>query len=140
MKATMPKAAGDQEDFSDLSDDDVPSNLDTISEDEKVQSVEEVEEEENGSDTFTMAEGSDDEDLVDWSEANVPGGLVEYDGSDAGNEEEWAGFGDEPSKKRKRAGDQQEKQGRRKKLKSLPTFASYEDYQAMIDADPEDNI
>lgn len=40
-------------------------------------------------------------------------------------------------KKRKR---DEEKDGNRKKLRALPTFASYEDYAKMIEDGPEDNV
>ena len=40
---------------------------------------------------------------------------------------------------RRKRGDDDAK-SRKKKLRSLPTFASYEDYAKLIDDEPEDNI
>ena len=43
------------------------------------------------------------------------------------------------TRKRKGRGDGDERT-RKKKLRSLPTFASYEDYARMIEDGPEENI
>lgn len=97
------------------------------------------EEDEDEGDGFDLAEASDAEDLLPL-DADVPTGLIEFDGSDAedgGAEEEWGGVGDGAVKKRKRGDNDKNK---RKKLKSLPTFASYEDYAKLIEDGPEDNI
>ena len=83
-----------------------------------------------------MAEQSDNEDLVPLDD--IPQGLIEYDGSDADSEEEWQGIDEGAvSKKRKR---NDEEASKRKKPRSLPTFASYEDYAKMIEEGPEDDI
>ncbi|KAH7886731.1 ribosome biogenesis protein [Phlebopus sp. FC_14] len=128
MKATMPSEAGEEllEDS-----DDVPSDLDASSDqDDEGESVSESE----YSPRISLAEGSDNDDLV--AVDDIPGGLLDYDGSDAEDGgEEWGGFGD--GEKRKR-GDKDE--GKRKKRKALPTFASYEDYAKMIEGAPEDDI
>ena len=69
-------------------------------------------------------------------------GLIEYDGSDIDaddtdggdpptleRDEEWCGISNQNHKKREREDD---KTGKRKKQRSLPTFASYEDYAKLI--------
>jgi ribosome biogenesis protein MAK21 len=90
-------------------------------------------------DALSLVEASDNEDLVSL-DANFPG-LIDYDGSDeeAGgeDEEEWGGITQGGDKKRKREDSSNQK---RKKLRSLPTFASYEDYAKMIEDGPEDDI
>lgn len=90
-------------------------------------------------DAFSLAEASDAEDLISL-DAEMPVDLIEYDGSDASDpEDEWGGIGaDQPAKKRKRP-EEDAKKGK-KKLRSLPTFASYEDYARMIEDGPEDNL
>jgi len=97
-----------------------------------------VDEEDGGSsDGFSMAEGSDNEDLIGLDE--IPGSLIEYDGSadeQGDGEESWSGFGD--TKKRKQ--ESESRREKRKKLRSLPTFATYEDYAKMIEDGPEDDI
>ncbi|KAF7323267.1 CCAAT-box-binding transcriptional factor [Mycena chlorophos] len=141
MKATMPAAEGDDDlmDNSDLPsdvDDEIPSGLDADDDDE--------EEEDSGDDAFSLAEGSDNEDLLPL-DGDFPGGLLEYDGSDGGagkeEEEEWGGVGsgDAPKKRKRDESSSEQKKGR-KKLRSLPTFASYEEYAKMIDEAPEDDI
>ncbi|KAF8646008.1 hypothetical protein AX16_007434 [Volvariella volvacea WC 439] len=133
MKATMPKATGDDIPFDEDSDD-IPEDLeDDIEEglDEDAENTDELAE--GGA---SLAEGSDDEDLLPFE------GLIEYDGSDTGGsdteEAEWGGVAaEEAPQKRKRKEDEG---GQRKKRKALPTFASYEDYAKLIDESPEDNI
>ncbi|KZP12424.1 hypothetical protein FIBSPDRAFT_898186 [Athelia psychrophila] len=69
----------------------------------------------------------------------VPRRLIDFDGSGADDEEEeWGGV--DAGKKRKRASENKEKNEKRKKLRSLPTFASYKDYAKLIDDGPEDDI
>ncbi|KAG5646796.1 hypothetical protein DXG03_002173 [Asterophora parasitica] len=138
MKVSMPKVTGDDSD--DLSDDedDLPSDFE-MDEDEGS-----AEDEENDDDAvLSLVEDSDNEDLISL-DGDVPDGLIEWDGSDVDDaaeeaEEEWGGIGDDidGGKKRKREETSREK---RKKLRSLPTFASYEDYAKMIEDGPEDDI
>ncbi|KAJ7915545.1 CBF/Mak21 family-domain-containing protein [Mycena leptocephala] len=128
MQASMPHAAGD-EDLIEESDD-VPSDLD---EDDSASDL-------GDDDVLSLVEGSDNEDLVPL-DGDFPG-LIDYDGSDveAGendDEEEWGGISQGGDKKRKREESSNQK---RKKLRSLPTFASYEDYAKMIEDGPEDDI
>ncbi|OAX41808.1 CBF-domain-containing protein [Rhizopogon vinicolor AM-OR11-026] len=134
MQASMPRVAGDEDLMVDS--DSEPSGLDDSdgSDDEEA----DVDEEDGGSgDGFSMVEGSDNEDLIGLDE--VPHGLIEYDGSadeQGDGEESWNGFGS--TKKRKQ--ETESKREKRKKLRSLPTFASYEDYARMIEDGPEDDI
>ncbi|KAL1742994.1 CBF/Mak21 family-domain-containing protein [Schizophyllum fasciatum] len=160
MKASMPKA-GDDDDLDLMNDsdesDDVPSGLDDDNDDDDVPSSLDSDEGEeaavsaagesdddaansdDASEDLSLAEASDDDDLMPLDDAFGPDGVLEYDGSDASGEEEaeWQGFSDD-KKKRKRDAEGEEK--RKKKKQRLPTFASYEDYAKMIDEAPEDNI
>ncbi|GJE90310.1 CBF-domain-containing protein [Phanerochaete sordida] len=143
MKASLPAElqGGDLSDDSD----DLPDGLDDDSdidegegggEEDEDEDVSRVEDEDDDEDVLSMVEASDAEDLIPFDEAD---GLIEYDGSDAEEEEaEWGGIDGGASKKRKRGGDEEGK--KRKKLRSLPTFASYEDYAKLIEDGPEDDI
>ncbi|KAJ7771586.1 CBF/Mak21 family-domain-containing protein [Mycena metata] len=130
MQASMPRAAGDDD-------------LDLMEESDEMPSDFEDEDDDDDDDALSLVEGSDNEDLVPL-DADFPG-LIEYDGSDEGGgdgdgngeEEEWGGISQGGDKKRKREDSSNQ---RRKKLRSLPTFASYEDYAKMIDDAPEDDI
>lgn len=130
--------------------DDVPSGLDEDSdegandEDEEsepsVLGEEDDNDEEDDDDALSLVEASDAEDLLSL-DAEVPEGLIEYDGAYSeveGENEEWGGINSTTTKKRKHGGEEDKK--KRKKLRSLPTFASYEDYAKMIEDGPEDNI
>ena len=127
MKATLPSA---DEDADLLDDDEMESDPDDDEQDSSRLGSKE-------DDETDLAEGSDDEDLISQD------GLIEYDGpsvSDEDREDEWAGVDDaEFGKKRKRMDDTDSRRSARKKLKSLPAFASYEDYAAMIEADGDDS-
>jgi ribosome biogenesis protein MAK21 len=133
MQASMPPMAGDEDLMADSDSD--PSGLDDS---DSSDGEADVDEEDAGSgDDFSMAEGSDNEDLIDLDE--VPQGLIEYYGSadeHGDGEESWSGFGS--TKKRKQ--ETESKREKRKRLRSLPTFASYEDYAKMIEDGPEDDI
>ncbi|KAJ8075768.1 RNA-binding ribosome biosynthesis protein mak21 [Marasmius tenuissimus] len=150
MKASMPKEEGDDDllDDSDLDDEDeIPSGLDELdydSEDDGGESIDDDEDDQDfrdvDDDNLSLAEMSDNDDLVPLD--NIEG-LVEYDGSDMDDdgeeeEEEWGGISADANKKRKRKAD--EKGGKRKKPRSLPTFATYEEYAKMIEDGPEDDI
>ncbi|KAF5366355.1 hypothetical protein D9757_011459 [Collybiopsis confluens] len=156
MQASMPRAQGDDDllDGSDLDDDDDDSELGSIADedgDEGEDALNVGDNSDDDDDALSLVEASDDDDLISMNgEADVPDGLIEYDGSDADTDdndnkgdEEWSGIGggggegDGKSKKRKR---QEDDKKRRKKLKSLPTFASYEDYAKLIEDGPEDDI
>ncbi|KAH8104675.1 CBF-domain-containing protein [Cristinia sonorae] len=150
MKASMPTELQD-DDLMDDSDD-VPSDLDDdeveLSDNEDGTDAEEEneqEQEQDADDAFSLVEGSDAEDLIPM-DGDIPDGLIDYDGPDsdgggASDEEEWTGFGDASTSTKKRKRGDEEKSGKnKKKLKSLPTFASYEDYAKLIEDGPEDNI
>jgi len=168
MKASMPRIGDDDgvvDDMSNADDDDsLPSDLPsdfggsdsdddgTVDGDiDSLSIVDNVESDAEGGghgsdDGFSLAEDSDADDLVPLDE-EAPDGLIHWDGTDASDNDdadaEWGGFaGSEPStgggKKRKQ--ELQKEKVPRKKLRSLPTFASYEDYAKMIEDAPEDNI
>lgn len=131
MKASMPDLGIDDDPAEDS--DEIPSGLDDEQDSDEVD------------DDLSLAEGSDADDLIPLDEA-FASGLTQYDGSEASDEdnedegyEEWGGLGGSSTAKgkRKREG---EKQSMRKKLRSLPTFASYEDYAKMIEDGPEDDV
>jgi ribosome biogenesis protein MAK21 len=138
MKATIPQKPEDDEESDELpsdfdmsekgedgegeEDDDGEGEEDDDGEGEEVDD-DEGEEEEDG---LELAEESDNDDLVSLD------GMMEYNGT------EWGGVElEEAGKKRKRRDEWKE---RRKKLRSLPTFASYDEYAKMIDDAPEDDI
>jgi ribosome biogenesis protein MAK21 len=153
MKATIPKVDGDDDllvdddsedggfNFDDDSDQgsDVPaSEAEDLSGNDGPEADVEGGASDDGADS--LAEGSDAEDLLDL-DAEVPIGLIPFNGAVSEEEqeegEEWGGV-DVKSKKRSAKGD--ERIAKRRKLRSLPTFASAEDYAAIIDAEPEDNL
>jgi ribosome biogenesis protein MAK21 len=151
MKASMPKEL-------DVSEDEgsIPSGIDP-DDDHSLAGLEDSEESgddaeelsevgEDDDDKLSLAESSDAEDLIPLDEARA--GLMNWpeDGDDSPNgedeDEEWTGFGGDPpalGEKRKRSGGKEERKGR-KKVRSLPTFASYEDYAKLIEEGPEDHI
>ena len=92
-------------------------------------------------DEASLPEASDADDLLDLAEGSVD--LIEYNSTDSGADE-WKGLGgsvDVTENKRKRnRGGNDGAPTRKKKLRSLPTFASYEDYARMIEDGPQDNL
>ncbi|SRR6266404_5046660 len=160
MKTSIPMSAGDDDDEGDEDDDDDDDDL--IGEPDSLSSspISDVEgdasqcsgsdeaafEEHNDNvlsgheddDESSQPEASDADDILDLVEASDD--LLEYDGadSDAG---EWTGLvgGDVTDSKRKRRGAD-DGTARKKKRRSLSTFASYEDYARMIEDGPEDNL
>ncbi|KAI9058885.1 hypothetical protein FKP32DRAFT_1596755 [Trametes sanguinea] len=162
MKATMPAELEDDDlmndsDDSDGDSDDVPSDLDALESDEEIEAGTAKAKGDEGADSdaeedddaFSLVEGSDAEDLLPL-DAEVPMGLIDYDGSDAGSDAEgeddgegWGGISSSEKKPQKGKRKRDEEGGRRaqrKKLRALPTFASYEDYAKLIEDGPEDNI
>ncbi|KAJ3567250.1 hypothetical protein NP233_g6482 [Leucocoprinus birnbaumii] len=170
MKATMPKDGDDEDLLSDSEldadededGDDLPSDFaaamasddddndlvfNVEDEDQEEQDDEDEEEDEEiadeeDEDALSLVEDSDNEDLIPLDE--MPDGLIAFDGSDdeAPNEEadeEWGGIAT-ASKKRKRGAEEKAANKRKKSKRSLPTFASYEDYAKMIEEGPEDDI
>ncbi|KAF8493588.1 CBF/Mak21 family-domain-containing protein [Gautieria morchelliformis] len=81
----------------------------------------------------------DEDDLI--SDGGEPAGLIEYPSGasdeDSDGDGEWQGFGSEP-KTLKRGRDAES--GGKKKRRKVATFASYEDYAAMIEKSQEDDI
>jgi ribosome biogenesis protein MAK21 len=96
-------------------------------------------------DQLSLVEGSDADDLIPLDEA-LASDLIDYNGSQASDNnenedyEEWSGVGgsSNPNVNKRKRGE--EKRETKKKLKSLPTFASYEDYAKLIENGPEDDI
>jgi ribosome biogenesis protein MAK21 len=91
-------------------------------------------------DQFDLAD-EDEDDLIE-SDADAPDGLLHFSSEDA-SEEEWGGINSTVLGKRKATDHKGDKRGhskKKRKLKDLPLFASMEDYQKLIDAEPEDNI
>lgn len=135
MQASMPKAVGEDDNLMEDSDD-IPSDLDADDD-----SLDEQDEDDEDNDD-DLVEGSDNDDLISL-DGDVPDGLIEWEGSDAGEiaaDEEWGGIDDDEAaggRKRKREESSREK---RKKLRSLPTFANYDDYAKMIEDGPEDDV
>jgi len=91
----------------------------------------------------SLVKASDNEDLISL-DGEVPEGLIEYDGSDVSDgeaveEREWGGISGSAGNAIKRKSEES-KGGKRKKLRSLPTFASYDDYAKLIEEGPEDDI
>jgi ribosome biogenesis protein MAK21 len=124
----MPREEGDEELLTDHGS--LPSDVDGMSDD-----LTEPHITDDDGEGCSFVESSDAEDLLGLTED----GLIQYDGSDAESSntsgEEWGGVG--ATKKRKRT--TKAKDGR-KKARVLPTFATYEDYAAMIEDAPEDNV
>ena len=157
MKASMPPTAGDNEDDDDDDDDltgeseGLPSPLISDVEDAFLSSGSDRDAP-TAFDSDHLDNGHDDDDddessppdvdnLLDLAEASVD--LIEYDVADDSVAEEWTGLGgvDVTNNKRKRSrGGNDGAPPRRKKSRSLPTFASYEDYARMIEDGPEDNL
>ena len=149
MKATMPEVQDDDDDLLEDSDEDgLPSNF---GDSDEVDASENDDDENEGDndDGLSLAEVSDNEDLISL-DGDLPHGLIEYDGSDVdanedddddaatlAKDEEWGGISSGNDKKRKR---EDSRMGKRKKLRSLPTFASYEDYAKLIEEGLEDDI
>lgn len=141
MKATLP-AELQEDDLSDDSDE-LPSDLDEESDIDAEAEAEESQgevsdEDDEDDDALSMAEASDNEDLLPL-DGDIPDGLIDFDGPNSESDGEWAGIGGSSDTKKRKRGDGDDKK-RRKKLRSLPTFASYEDYAKMIEEGPEDNI
>ncbi|KAI9439771.1 CBF-domain-containing protein [Lactarius indigo] len=155
MKASMPPTAGgDEDDDVDLTGEAEGLTSPSISDvedaflgsgpDEDAPTASEGKHDDNfdsdhDDDDPSLLEDSDD--LLDLAEAPVD--LIEYDVADS-DVEEWTGLGsgvDATDNKRKRSrGGNDGAPARRKRLRSLPTFASYEDYARMIEDGPEENL
>lgn len=144
MKATNPDLVGGDDDIS--PDDDSSGGSEGLSdEDGDAESDDAVPEEQDDDDDedLSLAEGSDADDLIDLDD-DIPEGLVEYPGSESGEGDgeggEWTGFGGGDAGTKRKRGGKHDDGKKKKKLRSLPTFASYEDYAKMIEEGPEDDI
>ncbi|KAJ3807240.1 CBF/Mak21 family-domain-containing protein [Lentinula aff. lateritia] len=137
MQASMPKILADDDDLMNDSDGDPDGDDSSERSSLNDEDLQDEDAEEDSDNELSLVEGSDNEDLISLNDD----GLIEYDGSDAevGDAEEWDGIGVDSAKSNKRKRNDEEKK-RRKKLRSLPTFASYEDYAKMIEDGPEDDI
>lgn len=67
---------------------------------------------------------------------SVGDGLIHFDSDN----ESWQGIGEKISGKRKRKDEEDGERKKKRRVKDLPLFASLEDYERLIDAQPEDNI
>ncbi|PFH49158.1 hypothetical protein AMATHDRAFT_5130 [Amanita thiersii Skay4041] len=134
IKATMPRTQGEDGNLLEDSDD-IPSDLGISDDEGEMDRIEDDEDAENS--VLSLAEASDNEDLISLN-ADIPDGLIEYDGTGTDGEgEEWSGIeGEKLGKKRKR---EERKGSKRKKLRSLPTFASFEEYAGMIEEGEDDD-
>ncbi|KAH8990280.1 CBF-domain-containing protein [Lactarius akahatsu] len=164
MKASLPLTAGDNEDDDDDDDltgeaggltspsiSDVEDGLLGSGPDEDASTASEGKHDDNVDSGHVDNDDEDDEpslledsdDLMDLAAASVDVDLIEYDVADS-DAEEWTGLGggaDVIDNKRKRSrGGNDGAPARRKKHRSLPTFASYEDYARMIEDGPEENL
>ena len=144
----MPAGVDDTEDGGDDDDDDLIEDAEDLMS-PPISDVEDafVDSGSDDDDTPTAVEGDtsdksdDDDDEFSDAEASDDLELIDYDTPDS-NAEDWTGiegnFDVAADNKRKRGNDGAP--SRRKKRRSLPTFASYEEYARMIEDGPEDNL
>jgi ribosome biogenesis protein MAK21 len=86
---------------------------------------------------FSSAEASDTDDLAHL-DAEVSVDLTNRERSASATQESSV-FGDGRKRKRKVPGNE-DSRIRKKKLRALPTFASYEDFAQIIENEPEENV
>jgi len=86
---------------------------------------------------FSSAEASDADDLAHL-DGEVPVNLTNRERAASANQESSV-FGDGKKRKRKVPGNE-DSRIRKKKLRALPTFASYEDFAQIIENEPEENV
>jgi ribosome biogenesis protein MAK21 len=139
MKKSVPELGG-----SDLDDESLgsPASLDGEGDEGRVNVGEESDDDaqspsSSGGSELDFIE--DEDDLI--SDGDEPAGLIEYPSGasdeDSDGDGEWQGFGSD-QKTLKRGRDEQS--GGKKKRMKVATFASYEDYAAMIEKGQEDDI
>lgn len=155
MKASLPKAEEDEydedvDDDDDIDDDDsrVDHSIQDSGSDEDASSDTDTEEDEDASSDaeddingkwefdsvgFSGAEGS-----VNPDPLRSPVETYSYDQAGSDTQVSPALSGGK-TRKRKGRGDEDDRT-RKKKLRALPTFASYEDYAQMIEDGPEENV
>jgi ribosome biogenesis protein MAK21 len=133
MQASIPP--GENNDHFDTFDDHWDSNSDELASglDSSNESAETPDD-----DGLSLAEASDADDLVDLDD-DVPIGIIENDSVNDSDADEWSGVEGSYHQKRKRTA-KAEHDRKRRKLRSLPTFASYEEYARLIEEGPEDDI
>jgi len=148
MKASMPRAEGN--DDSDDDDGHIEHSIPDSESDEHASSDTEGDREglsesehdsnlDGGFDDvgFSSAEASDTDDLVNL-DAKTPVGIIQR-GQTGTAAQESPVFGGGKKRKRKGPG-KEDMQVHKKKLRDLPTFASYEDFAQMIEDDSEENL
>jgi ribosome biogenesis protein MAK21 len=133
MKATIPKSLGEDDDLSDASDDllsDFDHDMDSGDENTG----------EDDDNTLALVGGSDHEDLISL-DGDIHEGLLGYRDSESSDHgEEWGGIDTNKDKKGTKRKHDDASREKRKKLKLLPTFASYEDYAKIIEDGAEDHL
>lgn len=156
MKASLPKAE-ESEDGEDVDDDDEVDDEDDSPVDHSIQDSESDEHIFSGTDTEEEGEASNDaeDDVnVNWELDDVGvSGVDDSVSSDlrgtrskltvynqAGSDTQvLPPLSGGKTRKRKGRGNEDERT-RKKKLRALPTFASYEDYARMVEDGPEENL
>jgi len=141
----MPRA-GDEDGEDDLEDSGTEPDVSDLEDGELAGGVGGDDEVENALD---FAESDDD---LLASDAELPDGLFDPDGEFSSDSEataeEWGGVDANTGKKRKSSPKSKHSFGegdggkdrKKRKIKHLPTFASLEDYERLIDQTPADNI
>ena len=122
-------------------DDDLPSDLDDDEDDNEpdMGDVSADDDDDDDEDDDVIFPGGESDEIDSDTEIPVEG-LVDFEsGSEAAEEEEWTGISQSQNDKKRRR-DSKSDGKQKKKLRSLPTFASLEDYEKMIDATPEDML
>lgn len=146
----MPTGVGDNEDGDDDDDDDLIEDAEDLMS-PPISDAEDafVDSGSDDDDTSMAVEGEngdksdDDDDESSDAEASDDLELIDYDTTDSIEAEDWTGIRgsfDVAADKNKRKRGNDGAPSRRKKRRSLPTFASYEEYARMIEDGPEDNL
>lgn len=141
----MPRAGGDDDD----DDGDIEHSTDGLELDEHATSDAEGDQEglsDSAHDShpdggfnfgFSSAEVSDTDEL-EYLDAEVPVNLANRERAASATQVSSV-FGDGKKRKRKVPGNE-DSRIRKKKLRALPTFASYEDFAQIIENEPEENV
>lgn len=151
MQATNPDLNPDDAspDYTDSDSDDVDFDAKEGEANGAAEFKDEIDDEADDGSQLPFVEDSDNDDLIDIDDVEIPGGLLEYgsesdshseigaaDGADA----EWDGFRGESKMGTKRKRGKDAAKEKKKRIRSLPTFATYEDYAKLIEDGPEDDI
>lgn len=142
MKNSLPtaEAAGADVD-SDESEELHISEDEDEDEDEQISSKEASDEEADSADDSGSDAGlnfEEEEDDLVGSNDEAPDGLLHFSSEDEPGE--WGGIGTTVLGKRKGKAEETTGKKKKRKLRDLPLFASFEDYEGLIDAEPEDNL